>query len=198
MGDMRAFWDCNIEDVPRRTGAAGLEDCSDLIEVLDALNVGEIDQVERFADVGCGTGRACQLVNEDFYIGFDISLPMIEYAKRTYTGGTFIVIDGPEDLAEWVNEFEIVVAFSLFTHISADERRAYLSRFYEMSGELIVDILPAGSNERPVSESSFAAWFADTDEFEGDLGYAGYKVKSRYERKAHTGYLHRYYYAQAF
>lgn len=186
MSTYRAYWDCEPEQAPERTGAAGLMDCRDIREVLEHLHV---DLSGNVLDVGCGTGRCAQLVT-GVWSGVDISPGMVQHAYKSGLPAT--LIDGPDDLDVWgQGDFDAILCLSVFTHIGREDRRAYLRQFIRLlrpKGKLLVDILPD-----PDGYGSPAAWSANPDAFKIDVISTGFVLSGTYDRTAHTGYLHRYF-----
>lgn len=180
MSQYAAFWDVPADQVPAKTGAAGLLDLSDIREVLHALS---IDLSELFVvDVGCGTGRLAQAC--DGYVGYDIAPGMVAYAQAHGVNAQLLT---PE--TELVPA-DIVCCLSVFTHITRRDRDTYLRQFAACSPALLADILPAGRDD-----FSIQAAYSDPAEFEHDLREHGYTSFETYSRTAHTGYGHRYYHA---
>lgn len=177
--DYRDFWTVPVEDVPAKTGADGVMDCADILDVLEHLDLtlGE----KTVLDVGCGTGRLAQLCGT--YTGVDVSPSMVTYCQEHDVNAR--ILTHPSRLT---GSYDIVACLSVFTHISWGDRLAYLHRFRLVAPELLVDILPGDEG------GSIAAWYADPAEFELDLHDAGFDdIVGTYERQSADGHSHLYY-----
>ncbi len=177
MSSYRDYWTTSQDNVFYLTGAVNATGVEDIQEVLDGFDVSLTDVI----DVGCGTGRISKLCK--IYRGFDISPSQVEYAKSK--GLNAELLDGPESLkglkADWV------LCLSVFTHISRDDRQAYLDVFKTIAPNLLVDILPGAEG------GSVPAWYANQEDFESDLQGAGYRYSSLVR---YPGHYHRYYLAE--
>lgn len=178
----RDYW--TTQDVPAHTGAVNANGVDDLREVLAALHVDLSGQ--KVVDVGCGTGRLSELCGD--YIGVDIAPSQVEYAKSK--GLHALLIDGPEDLTLYESSADTVCCFSVFTHISREDRQAYLHAFTELAPRVVVDILP-GDQEH----GDIPAWYTPASSFETDLVDAGFSNFDSCDRRSADGHLHRYYVA---
>lgn len=189
MNEYREFWDVPVDQVPQKTGAGPVMDCSDIIDVLINLNVPLAGK--KVADVGCGTGRMARLCDSD-YIGWDIAPGMVKYAQGN--GLSACLLDGPATLAAHVRLVgrwaDIVLCLSVFTHLPRSERQNYLKIFARYTNELLVDILDG------YEQGSIAVWFADRDDFEADLAAAGFTEFDSYKRGSPDGAGHLYYHAR--
>lgn len=179
MSSYQAFWDVPVDDVPSKTGAAGVMDLSDLHETFSHFRL-DLSTM-KVIDVGCGTGRLSQACRD--YWGYDVAPGMVAYAKQAGVRAALI-----GDLADSEGA-DIVCCLSVFTHISRPDRQAYLARFAQLAPRLLVDVLPGPEGD------SIHAWTADPADFESDLAAAGFGDFDTYERQAHTGFQHRYYHA---
>lgn len=155
LDEMRGYWSRGAAHAPTTTGAAGLMDCRDLIEVFATLGVAV--PVQSIFDVGCGTGRARLLADprSDWsYLGVDVSPSQIEYARQQKR--MVALIDGPEDIADLdTGAFEWTLMISLLTHLPPDLAEAYLRTV--KSPFLLFDIFPGdGSGSFPVWTQSHA------------------------------------------
>lgn len=181
MNPYRQFWDVPVDQVPDKTGAATVMDCSDIQDVLNQLGV---DTHGRVVDVGCGTGRMADLSGS--WVGFDVAPAMVEYARQH--GRDARLTTGPDDLAS-AGSADLVLCLSVFTHLPRTERQAYLARFSEIAPTVLVDILDGEEG------GSIAVWFADRDCFEADLAAAGFTEFDSYKRGSPDGAGHLYYHA---
>lgn len=178
----RGFWDVPVEDVPYKTGAATVMDCSDIKKVLSALHVSL--EGKSVVDVGCGTGRMAQLC--DSYLGFDVAPSMVAYAVKNHIPA--VVIEGPDDLDG--KTADMYLCLSVFTHIPRELRREYLTAFAKNTDEVLVDILDGGEG------GGIAAWYANSDDFEADLIDAGFLLFRSFKQGSPDGAGHRYYHAR--
>jgi SAM-dependent methyltransferase len=178
----RDFWTVPVDDVPAKTGAAGVMDCADIRDVLAHLDLDLSGK--NVLDVGCGTGRLAQLCGE--YIGFDVSESMVAYAQTH--GVDAYVLKDPGNL---VGSYDIATCLSVFTHISGADRYRYLEEFRFLASELLVDILPGKDG------GSIAAWYTDPAEFELDLHDTGFDtIVDTYQRVSADGHTHLYYHCR--
>lgn len=172
-----AYWDRGVGQVPRMTGAADLLDARDVRAVAAALAIplpfGTV------LDVGCGTGRVAPLCRG--YLGVDVAPSAVAYCRER--GLAAATIRGPEDLPPF--QWDWVLALSLFTHIDAAARRAYLAAFAPRAPHLLVDVIPGTGG------GDMVRWSADVQTFEADLHAAGYVVRGTAEIPDSPG--HRYY-----
>lgn len=175
----REFWNCEVDEVPSKTGAAPVMDCSDIKDVLSALDITLTDVL----DVGCGTGRLRSLC-KCFY-GVDVSPAMVHYCLRE--GIAARLINGPDELT---GKHEWVTCLSVFTHLPRTERNAYLNAFRSIAPNLLVDILPGKEG------GGLAAWHCDPDEFADDLARHDFLVCSTYQRVSLDGAMHLYHLCQ--
>jgi ubiquinone/menaquinone biosynthesis C-methylase UbiE len=85
------------------------------MEFSDYLKTGPLN----ILDIGCSTGFCGQAVfdmNRDSYIGIDITPEYIEYARRTYRKGKYMVMDGRK-LEFENNTFDIVIFAGVVHHM---------------------------------------------------------------------------------
>ncbi len=179
MNHYRDYWSTSQDNVFHHTGASNATDVEDIQQVIGGfgLDFSKSDVI----DVGCGTGRISKLCGS--YRGFDIAPSQVEFANNK--GLTAEVIDGPGSLEGL--RAEVVFCLSVFTHISRDDRQAYLKVFKTIAPKLLVDILPGAEG------GGIGAWYANQDDFEDDLRAAGYEFSS-FDR--FPGHHHRYFYAE--
>ncbi len=174
----REFW--QTDDVPGKTGAVNAVGTSDLEEVLAAFDLSL--KSLKVLDVGCGTGRLAPLCGE--YVGADVAPSQVQYALDQ--GLDAYLIDGSQDLK---TEADIICCFSVFTHCTRRGRQFYLRKFIEFAPQLVVDILPGEEG------GTFAAWYANYEDFIQDMFDAGYRRFRQYDRYSPDGYDHRYFHA---
>lgn len=180
-----SYWNRGIDDVPRMTGARDLLDASDMPQLAEAL--GFSLPLRRVLDVGCGTGRIHR--HCDGYVGVDVARDAVAYCA--VRGISADVIDGPYDLATSVgrqrySDTETIVCLSVFTHIDAIERRAYLAAFVPLADRVIVDIIPGDGR------GNVELWTASVPAFDHDLATIGWAIRATAER-THDGVRHRAY-----
>lgn len=180
-----AYWDCGIDAVPVRTGAASVMHCADLSDALTHLGVA-LPLQGAVLDVGCGTGRLAQLC-DGAYFGADISRDGVAYARRAGLSARLLTGYAPAAVhGQWV--VDTVCCLSVFTHIDADERRDYLRAFASTGARLlIVDVIPGnGAGDVPL-------WTTAIDGFESELAAQGWRATAVYERTSPDHVTHRYY-----
>jgi SAM-dependent methyltransferase len=185
-----AHWNCGVENVPLRTGAATVMDCRDLKDACCGLGVAL--PLAHVVDVGCGTGRwATQCVGG--YLGLDIAAHAVAYAHAAGVNVSLMV--GPSTVAAILldlAEVHWICCFSVFTHIDRSERMAYLQAFAGRPGvQVLVDVIPGDGR------GDIGLWTADWPTFQHDLGEAGFVLRvPAYDRISPDGALHRYVWAQ--
>lgn len=90
-------------------------------------------------DVGCGTGRVLDMLNEVEYVGIDSSPEMIEKAGE----GQFLVGDGL-DIPFLDGEFDVVLSIAVLHHVPSRKlRRRFvreMKRVLQPQGKLIVTV----------------------------------------------------------
>ena len=108
-------------------------------------------------DFGCGVGRlalqAIPYLNSGDYLGLDISPTMIEGARKL-AGDRFPEIESDryrfdvndgENIAVAGKVFDVICAFSVFTHLEAEDTYRYMRQFRTMlplGGKLVCSVLP--------------------------------------------------------
>jgi SAM-dependent methyltransferase len=108
-------------------------------------------------DFGCGVGRlamhAIPFLAQGRYLGLDISPSMIESAREVIAARfpglpadryRFGVNDG-EHVARWGTGFDMICAYSLFTHMELEDTYRYLAELTGMlceGGKLVCSVLP--------------------------------------------------------
>jgi len=107
----------------------GLKSVGDFCEPL--ARHGDIGKVRRMLDWGCGCGRMSMhfLAAEDCpeYCGCDIDPDAIHWAQTHLAGGSFSVL-GPMPPAPYpADHFDLIVSFSVFTHLTRDVQHAWLA-----------------------------------------------------------------------
>lgn len=178
------YWDRGLALVPYVTGAAGVMDCSDLLDACQRLGL-EVPLKGRVLDIGCGTGRwqrYCQA-----YIGLDISRSAVEYAEKQGISAGLIEGYGPSAIEGWLGGAEWITCLSVFTHIDREERQDYLDAFRRVAMQLLVDIIPGQG------DGDITLWTAKVSDFEADLVTYGWHVHRHATRHSPDGVAHRYY-----
>lgn len=179
-----SYWDRGVEAVPLVTGAASVMDCRDLVDACARLGV-RIPLNGRVLDIGCGTGRWQKFCFA--YQGLDISPAAVEYATAHGLSAHLIEGYGPSALDTWFGGAEWVSCFSVFTHISFEERHDYLDAFLRIAPNLLVDIIPGNGS------GNMTIWTADVPAFEQTLAAIGWQQHRVAERVSPDGVCHRYY-----
>ncbi len=180
--DYRRWWDCDLDFVPFRTGAASVMGCEDLLAVWDKLGVTLAGK--RVLDVGCGTGRVGD--HCDSYQGLDVAPAMVGATRKR--GHQAALIRVPSDVLKY--EADLVICSSVFTHIPHDHREAYLRVFARVAPECVVDIIPGdGTGE-------IANWSAVPEEFEQALDDTGWLPLGVFEITGPGEIQHRYYHCE--
>ncbi len=174
------YWDRGASNVPDMTGARHLLDGRDLVAVFAALGL-SVPLTGSVVDIGCGTGRLAQLCR-DGYWGFDIAPAAVEYCRAR--GLTAQLITGP---GFHVKRADLIACISVFTHMSRDERVAYLESFAAMPAtDIVVDIIPGDGT------GNVAVWTAVPAEFEADAKAAGFAIAAVTDHQW-DDHRHRYY-----
>lgn len=176
------YWDRGVDLVPMMTGALAVMDATDVESIAGELGIAL--PFRNVLDIGCGTGRASK--HCDGYMGVDIAPSMVEFCRRRSLKAD--VITGPADLDR--GPFDWVLCLSVFTHISREERQAYLAAFARRAPNLLVDIIPGDGT------GSVAMWTAQEEGFIQDAVKAGFDVKGCCDRTSDTGVRHRYFLAE--
>ena len=87
----------------------------------------------RVLDFGCGYGRTLRFFMKDVapgnLIGTDVNNGFIEICKNTFQEGVFD-LNGPYPPLEYDDaSFDIIYAYSIFTHLSEDAHKKWLKEF---------------------------------------------------------------------
>lgn len=89
--------------------------------------------VQRVYDIGCGAGLAYPLVMKRWpqavYVGFDVSVEMIEFCSKQHPEADWRLIDRPQ-LPDEPADF--IICHSVFTHICPQDVIAYLQKFWDV------------------------------------------------------------------
>ncbi len=180
--DYRKWWDCNLDFVPYRTGAATIMDCSDLLHVWHELGV--TIKGKRVLDVGCGTGRVGD--HCDHYHGLDVAPAMVAATRaRGHKANLIRVMEDVEKYKPY--RPDIIICSSVFTHIPHDHQKRFLRSFHRVARECVVDIIPGdGTGE-------IAYWTAVVPDFEGLLVEEGWRTLGVYDNPSPDAVPHRYY-----
>lgn len=132
------------------------------------LRHNDLARVRRVIDVGCGPGTNARHFANAEYLGVDVNVSYIEFARRRYAG-TFVVAD----ITEWdmagLEPYDFVFANSFFHHVSDDEALAILQKMADLvaSGGF-VHILDLVMPERRPTARLLARW--DRGDFPRPLG----------------------------
>lgn len=172
-----AYWNRGLDQVPWITGADALMDGRDILEVLAALGLA-CPLGPTVLDVGCGTGRMAAHCMD--YVGVDIAQDAVAFCQARGLAASRIT--GPADLH---GQYALVLCLSVFTHIDADERRAYLRTFRMLAPRVLVDIIPG------TGAGGVALWTADEAEFRQDVTDSGWDIRGTTDRV--PGAWHRYF-----
>lgn len=173
------YWDRGQEMVPAMTGARGVLDGRDMVDL--AQFFGLKLPLGRVLDVGCGTGRMHAYANE--YLGADIAPSAVAYCNRRLRPA--VLITGPADLPP--GPFDIALCLSVFTHIDETERSMYLDALKVRTSTVMADIIPGDGT------GSVAKWTANEATFAETVRASGWEFESRSMTKDDGGVMHRYY-----
>lgn len=178
-----AYWNRGVRRVPTQTGASQLLDARDVPEIAGRLKVPLPFGI--VLDVGCGTGRVAK--HCDTYHGVDIAADAVAYCRKR--GLSADVIDGPASLETYADrqQFDLVLAMSVFTHIDDVERSAYLAAFRRIAPAAIIDIILGDGG------GDVALWTCDPFVFADAADEAGWSVTRHYDKPSPEGVPHRYY-----
>jgi SAM-dependent methyltransferase len=151
---------------------SGKEAAELLLEVLDAH--GARSRVRRVLDLGVGCGRVARWWKElgvDFELhGSDINEQLVAWCRENIDSGTFQVnpLHPPTQYAD--EQFDLVYAFSVFTHLTADTQR-------EWRDELRRIVAPGGYVVLTTHGDGHAAGLAEPSQ--EDYARDGFVVVSR-------------------
>ena len=98
--------------------ADGRQDIETMLRILDEHHVSPLDRV---LDFGCSAGRLLRHLprrGEGEYWGVDVSAPHIEWCQRHLPGANFATTTTAPHLPFEDGYFDLVYAWSVFTHIS--------------------------------------------------------------------------------
>lgn len=105
-------------------------------------------EVRNVLDFSCGVGQYSTLFASKFYIGVDIDMKYISYAKKHYNG-EFLFMGKGSHLAIKEAVIDLILAIDVFHHLSEIEGDFALREFRRVlkrSGKIIImDILPSES-----------------------------------------------------
>jgi len=181
MNPAAAYWNRGVENVPLMTGASALLEAKDIPGL--AADLGFSLPFGSVLDVGCGTGRIARHCTT--YRGVDIAADAVKFCRQE--GRAALLIDGPESLPVVVVDW--ITCLSVFTHISHDDRVAYLLEFAKRAPNVLVDIIPG------TGAGDVEMWTADPVELTAAIVETGWTIRETTDREnAHLdGRLHRYY-----
>lgn len=101
----------------------------------------------RLADVGCGSGRTATALSEQIdveYEGFDVVRSLLNYAAEKSPRKYKFILNRAVSLPVKDKTYDMVCAFSLFTHLLHEETFIYMSDIYRTlkeGGRLVFSFL---------------------------------------------------------
>lgn len=101
----------------------------------------------RIADVGCGSGRTAAALSKRInieYDGFDIVQQLLDYAATKSPSNYRFILNRSTQLPSLDRSYDMVFAFSLFTHLLHEETFTYISDIFRTlnpGGTLIFSFL---------------------------------------------------------
>ena len=136
----------------------------------DVLVYAGIRDGDAVFDFGCGSGRVAHAVaksvNVSRYLGTDIVQSMLDYAKTKTPEHFEYKLHRQLSFPCGDNEFDMVYAFSVFTHLLQTECYTYLlevCRALKPGGTAVISFLElAEPTQWPVFEGSLGAYYLNT------------------------------------
>ena len=98
----------------------------------------------QYLDFGCGWGRITRMFIRDFKVGnihgVDVTPEILEQCKKIMTIGEFNLCKPAGELPYQVNSFDLVTAFSVFSHLSAKNGMHWIKEIHNVmrKGGLLV------------------------------------------------------------
>ena len=90
----------------------------------------ELHPVDKIVlDFGSGTGSSCSIFEPENYLGVDIDLYRVDYAKRLYPDYRFSVLNDTS-LPVVDNYFDCIIIVAVLHHISNEKLRNYQQEFH--------------------------------------------------------------------
>jgi SAM-dependent methyltransferase len=144
--------DCEVDDAGIRIPPAwliqaftGAPDTIDHIEngkrsadyYVDLYNrlCGDFDRTERVLDFGCGCGRVLSRMpgtGKVRYFGVDLREDAIEWLRATMPEGTFVAGPPMPPLDPGGEDFDLVYAVSVLTHLAQEQEGAWLDEWHRL------------------------------------------------------------------
>lgn len=151
---------------------------------------------KKLLDIGCGEGWLCGLAiqNNITYTGIDVSIQLIDAAKKSYPQGVFFhySYDQLDDLEEEISGYDVAVFnFSIFQKDGLPEILTQISRFLNDNGVIIIHTLHpdnkaiSSKNKMWIKEdwngaleeaNSFQWYFRSMQEWNQDIIDSGLKL----------------------
>lgn len=115
-------------------------------------------------DIGCGTGALCHALCEKKQcrvVGLDLSLKMIEFARKHFAHPNAIYVHGDAtDLSDYGDRSFDFAAMMLFIHELEEEKQKHaLEESLRVAKKVIIC---DAASPLPKNKNSFLIWFAET------------------------------------
>ncbi len=136
--------------------------CADTVESVLAADGTDLAELDSILDFGCGCGRVLRHVKartEARLFGTDLNPALVEWCSRELPIGEFRVNGLEPPLSFAADSFDLVYAFSVFTHMPEDLQRGWIE-------ELTRVLRPGGLLLLTTQGEAYETWLAEPERLE--------------------------------